>query len=95
MEEIRTWDTEMGFRHVCPPAVKLHITSMVSAAQPRFGSIQYVPIRAGLSRVPSGFFRLWIRVLRCCKVLKISVPWSSMSMSMPGELCFGQKECPW
>lgn len=35
-----TLDTVTGFRQVCPPPVKLHITSMVSAAQPRFGSIQ-------------------------------------------------------
>lgn len=126
IEANQTLDTVMGFRHVCPPPVKLHVTLIVSAAQPRFGSIQYVPvkeqqqkrkpglaitkipslcteitlnvfspsyilcsqlkrsrqIRAGLSWVPRGFFRLWMRVLRCCRVLKIPVPWSKWGRSM-------------
>jgi len=38
-------------------------------------------IRTGLARFPRGFFRLWTRVLRCCRVLKISVPWSNMGVS--------------
>lgn len=48
----RTLDIVTGFRQVCPPAVKLHVTSMMSAAQPRFGSIQYVPVREGKGDEP-------------------------------------------
>lgn len=45
-KSLGTFDATAGFRQVCPPAVKLHVTWMVSAAQPRFGSIQKVPERS-------------------------------------------------
>lgn len=35
-----TLEAVIGFRQVCPPPVKLQETSIVSDAQPRFGSIQ-------------------------------------------------------
>ena len=39
-----TFVTEIGDKHVWPPALKLQKTSMASEGHPRFGSIQYFPI---------------------------------------------------
>lgn len=69
IEANQTLDTVMGFRHVCPPPVKLHVTLIVSAAQPRFGSIQYVPVKEQQQKRKPGLAIKKIRSL-CTEIPK-------------------------